>query len=99
VNRMDHAGHPSRTDFNRLRITLGLRHVGLILPMLVNYGHLLLSGGDYHWGPVTLSVGTALVCVALLLERGDRRGARWIAVLFWPLNAWPVAATALSEFV
>lgn len=79
-----------------LRTTLGLRHLGVLLPMLINYGHLLLSGCRPHWAPVTLSLGVAALSFVLLYERGDRRGAGWVGVLFVPLNAWPIVFAAMG---
>lgn len=42
---------------SHLWTNLGFRHLGVLLPMLINYGHLLQSGCLPHWGPITLSLG------------------------------------------
>lgn len=93
---MNHTQQATRTSGSYLRTTLGLRHLGVILPMLVNYGHLLLSGCFPTWAPVTLSLAAAAVPVVLLYERGDRRGAAWVGALYFPLNAWPIVYAAMN---
>lgn len=91
---VNHVQESSTRSLSRLQTTLGLRHLGVILPMLINYGHLLLSGCRPHWAPVALSLGAAALPLVILYERGDRRGAFWVAALFLPLNAWPIVYAA-----
>jgi len=93
---MIHAQHSRRSLFEHMSVNLALAELGMLLPVLINYGHLLLSGSDYHWAPVVVSLGAALAAAVLLYDRGEKRGARGVAALYFPLNLWPIVATALS---
>ncbi|MBN1322312.1 MAG: hypothetical protein JXA87_15890 [Thermoleophilia bacterium] len=94
---MNHVEQLSRSSSTSLANALALRPLGVVLPMLINYGHLLLSGGDSRWAPVILSFVAAVIPLVLLMGRGDRRGAAWVGTLFFPLNAWPIVSAAMSS--
>ena len=76
--------------------TIWARYLGIILPMAVNYGFLLLRRDRPHWGAVVASLVVLAVLVAFLVHRRDRRGAVWVGLLYFPLNAWPIALTAIG---
>jgi hypothetical protein len=90
---------PSALRSETLRITTGLRHLGIVLPALINYGFLLLNGGRPHWAPVTLSLGAVGIPLVFLANRGDSKDAVWVGVLFFVFNGWPLVATALGVSV
>jgi hypothetical protein len=69
---------------------LWLRYLGIILPMAINYGFLLLSHGNPNWVPLAVSVAVMAVSVLILGVRRDWRGSVSVIVLFFPLNAWPI---------
>jgi hypothetical protein len=67
-----------------------LRYLGIVLPMAINYGFILLSEGNPNWVPLTVSAAVMAVSALILGLRGDWRGSVSVIVLFFPLNAWPI---------
>ncbi len=93
---MDDQYQQALREWYAFRVTLGLRHLGFVLPALINFGFILANGGQGHWVPVLASL-VALAAIAILLaERNDSRGAAYVIVAFLLLNMWPVIAAATA---
>jgi hypothetical protein len=76
--------------------TIRLRHLGVIVPVFINYGFLLLSDDDPHWAPLAASAIVAAAVVLTLARRRDWTGSLWVAIVFLPLCAWPIGLTAIG---
>ena len=72
------------------------RYVGIILPAFVNYGFLLANDDRPYWGVLAASLVLLVGCMAWLAARRDWRGVLWIAVLYVPLNAWPIVLNIIG---
>jgi hypothetical protein len=93
---MEPVGLTAESRSGGSRPTLRLRYIGIILPAVINYGFLLLNDDQPNWAALAASAVVLLVVLVFLALRGDRRGAMWVLLLYFPLNAWPIVLNVMG---